>query len=202
MEIFADCDSQEIAKLRTCLMKFKKALEKKQELNTPVGKEFQKYLTIAHLVNLSNIYQKKGMIPLYAQISQSLLRYSDLVRVDKLFYNAGVACKKANNLTMSFLLLNRYLDIFEVIEDNENNGNLSEQGEFVYTDIPNLFDVPLPEVNLIQEQDKQNLSNFFNFRRLASPDFYWLEGQQKYSFENLRGLRGQGLGPLCEMSWM
>ena len=50
---------------------------------------------------------------------------------------------------MAFLLLNRYLDIYEVIEDPENNGNLAEQGEFQYTDIPNLFDVPLPEGNLI-----------------------------------------------------
>ena len=77
------------------------------------------------------------------------MRYCDLVRVDKLFYNAGVACKKSNNMTMAFLLLNRYLDIYEVIEDPENNGNLAEQGEFQYTDIPNLFDVPLPEGNLI-----------------------------------------------------
>ena len=95
-----------------------------------MGKEFSKYLQIAHLINLANTYQKKGMIPLFSQISQSLLRFSDLVRVDKLFYNAGVACKKASNLTMAFLLLNRYLDIFEVIEDNENNGNLAELGEF------------------------------------------------------------------------
>jgi hypothetical protein len=51
---------------------------------------------ITHLINLSNIYQKRGMIPLYSQISQQLLRFCDLVRVDKLFYNAGVACKKAN----------------------------------------------------------------------------------------------------------
>lgn len=61
---------------------------------------------------------------------------------------------------MAFILLNRYLDIYEVIEDNENNGNLSELGEFQYTDIPNLFDVPLPEANLIGEQDKNNLSDW------------------------------------------
>lgn len=59
-----------------------------------------------------------------------MLRYCDLVRLDKLFYNAGLAAKKSNNLTMAFLLLNRYLDIFEVIEDPENNGNLADLGEF------------------------------------------------------------------------
>jgi intraflagellar transport protein 172 len=33
-------------------------------------------------------------------------------------------------MTMAFIILNRYLDIYEVIEDPENNGNLSEYGEF------------------------------------------------------------------------
>ena len=66
---------------------------------------------------------------------------------------------------MAFLLLNRYLDILEVIEDPENNGNLADLGEFQYTDIPSPFDVQLPESNLISEQDKQNLSkNIIIFR--------------------------------------
>lgn len=47
-----------------------------------------------------------------------------------MFYNAGVACKKTNNLTVAFLILNRYLDIFEVIEDPENNSSLADLGEF------------------------------------------------------------------------
>ena len=89
-----------------------------------------------------------------------MLRYCDLVRVDKLFYNAGIACKKADLTTEAFLLLNRYLDIFEVIEDPDNNGALSEQGEFEHTDIPNLFDVPLPEANLIDENVRQQLRKF------------------------------------------
>jgi len=33
-----------------------KLLEQKQEINTPAGKEFEKYSTIAHLINLSNTY--------------------------------------------------------------------------------------------------------------------------------------------------
>jgi intraflagellar transport protein 172 len=72
-----------------------------------------------------------------------------------------VGCKKANQLPMAFILLNRYLDIYEVIEDPDNNGGLAEQGDFVNTDIPNLFDVYLPEANLISEADKQNLSKQF-----------------------------------------
>ena len=33
-------------------------------------------------------------------------------------------------MTLAFLILNRYLDIFEVIEDPENNASLADLGEF------------------------------------------------------------------------
>jgi hypothetical protein len=36
-------------------------LEKKNEVNSPAGKEFSKYLQVAHLVNLKNLYQKEGI---------------------------------------------------------------------------------------------------------------------------------------------
>ena len=46
------------------------------------------------------------------------------------------------------MLLNRYLDIYEVIEDPDNN-NLTESNEFNNTDIPSPYDVPFPEKNII-----------------------------------------------------
>lgn len=49
---------------------------------------------------------------------------------------------------MSFVFLNRYLDIYELIEDPDAN-NLGDNAEFQNTDIPSPYDVPLPEKNLI-----------------------------------------------------
>lgn len=46
------------------------------------------------------------------------------------------------------MLLNRYLDIYEVIEDPDSN-NLSDNNDFALTDIPSPFDVPLPEKNIV-----------------------------------------------------
>lgn len=40
------------------------------------------------------IYEKKGVETLHAKLSVSLLRYCDLIRVDKLYYEAGMAAKK------------------------------------------------------------------------------------------------------------
>lgn len=40
------------------------------------------------------IYEKKGVESLHAKLSVSLLRYCDLIRIDKLYYEAGMAAKK------------------------------------------------------------------------------------------------------------
>lgn len=66
LEIFQDCDGQEVAQLRNVLYKLIQQLEQKNEIMTPAGKEFKKYLMIAHLVNQSNIYQKKNVANLFA----------------------------------------------------------------------------------------------------------------------------------------
>ena len=56
------------------------------------------------------------MHQLLTKISIACLRYCDLVRLDQLYYDAGESCKKTNNLSFAFMLFNRYLDIYEVIE--------------------------------------------------------------------------------------
>jgi hypothetical protein len=50
-------------------------------------------------------------------------------------------------------LLNRYLDINEIIEDPDNN-NIPEDDEFKITDIPSLYDVNMPMKNFISEGEK------------------------------------------------
>ena len=40
------------------------------------------------------IYEKKSVDILHAKLSVSLLRYCDLIRIDKLYYEAGNAAKK------------------------------------------------------------------------------------------------------------
>lgn len=88
----------------------------------------------------------------------ALLRYCDLIRLDKLYYDAGMACKNTN-VGMAFTLLNRYLDIFEVIDDPDSN-NLGDNTDFETTDIPSPYDVPLPEQNLISENERESIRDW------------------------------------------
>jgi len=43
---------------------------------------------------MKNIYEKKNMDFLAAKTSIALLRYCDLIRLDKLYFEAGMAAKK------------------------------------------------------------------------------------------------------------
>lgn len=52
---------------------------------------------ISHLCNLKAIYEKKGIDILYSKICTSLLRYCDVIRIDKVFYDAGMAAQKQVN---------------------------------------------------------------------------------------------------------
>ena len=60
---------------------------------------------------------------------------------DKAFYEAGTACKKTGWENMAFVFLNRYLDLYEAIE--ERSLDLLDNTDFVDTDIP--FEIPLPD---------------------------------------------------------
>jgi hypothetical protein len=51
-------------------------------------------LVVAHLLNLKTVYENKGMHQLHAKLCIAILRYCDLVRLDKLYYDAGAAAQK------------------------------------------------------------------------------------------------------------
>lgn len=96
VEIFIECDQKEISYLRSALFSFYKLLEGTGDSNTPAGKEFGKYSMVVHLLNLKNVYEQKNISLLHSKISIAVLRYCDLVRIDKLYYEAGMAAKKLN----------------------------------------------------------------------------------------------------------
>ena len=57
------------------------------------------------------------------------------------------------------MLLNRYLDINEIIEDPDNN-NIPEDDEFAITDIPSPYNVNMPMKNMISEGEKEKIKDW------------------------------------------
>lgn len=53
------------------------------------------------MANLKFEYASKPAAQnLYQKITVSLLRYCDFIRIDKVFYEAGISCQKTVNYTL------------------------------------------------------------------------------------------------------
>lgn len=84
------------------------------------------------------------------KLSIALLRYSDLVRVDYLFFEAGELCRQANRTNLAFVFLNHFLDLVDAIE--EQDANLVDYSNLEHTDIPS--EVPLPRTVFLFQGDQ------------------------------------------------
>jgi len=110
----------------------------------PAATEFHKSLLAAHFQATRGKLRDSNKSPeLIAKISVSLCRYCNEFPVDRAFYEAGLDCKNANMINMSFFFLNRFLDIADAIEDPDNAA--IDNTDFMDTDIPSPYDLDLPE---------------------------------------------------------
>jgi intraflagellar transport protein 172 len=95
LEIFVECEQKEIEPLRKALYDFYSLLQGTTDPGNPTLIEYNNYLTIAHLANLKFQYETKPAAQtLHQKITVSLLRYCEYIRLDKLFYEAGISCQK------------------------------------------------------------------------------------------------------------
>uniref|UniRef100_T1KB24 Uncharacterized protein n=2 Tax=Tetranychus urticae TaxID=32264 RepID=T1KB24_TETUR len=102
-----------------------------------------KYLLITHYLvlrrALTNLADFNGVSDLLCKLTVSLVRYTDVLRVDKFFYEAGLAAKENGRLDMAFIFWNHFLDLIDAIEEGDVN---VDHSDFEATDIPS--EVPLP----------------------------------------------------------
>jgi intraflagellar transport protein 172 len=120
------------------------SLQKLGDDKRPEAVEFFRPLISAHLQYVRGKLRElnKGH-ELAAKISVALCRYCAEFPLDKAFYDAGIDCKNANMINMSFFFLNRFLDIADAIDDPENAQ--IDNTDFMDTDIPSPYDLDLPE---------------------------------------------------------
>lgn len=74
------------------------------------------------------------------RISVAILRYTELIPVDKAFFEAGMDLRSVGRESEAFVILNHYLDVCDAIESSEN---LVDHLNLVATDFPS--SVPIPE---------------------------------------------------------
>merc|ERR1719343_1041461 len=104
-------------------------------------------------------FKEQGKPPeLTAKISIALCRYCTEFPVDNAFYDAGLDCKHANMINMSFFFLNRFLDISDAIEDPDNAA--IDNTDFMDTDIPSPYDLDLPEDVCIEPKQVEEIRDW------------------------------------------
>jgi len=107
-----------------------------------INKEFYNNLLVSHYLNIKeHLRAKQSSKNMQANVSVSMLRYCTELPVDRAFYEAGCECKGAGMVSMAFFFLNRYLDIVDAIDDQQEIDNT----DFLDTDIPSPYETELPE---------------------------------------------------------
>ncbi|OAD52520.1 hypothetical protein WN48_01267 [Eufriesea mexicana] len=86
------------------------------------------------------------------KVSITLLRYTDLILVDRAYYEAGIEARTAGKNTEAFVFLNHFLDLEECIE--EGDSTVLDVDDLAVTDFP--VEVPLPQtLSLTVEQREE-----------------------------------------------
>lgn len=157
VEVLAECEDEEVYDLRVVL---KNLLENMYDKGSAITKEFERYFRIVQLQYLKSICKNKNQHGLYTKICVALLRYTNEVRVDKAFYDAGIACQEEGWLNMAFIFLNRYLDIADAIQDPDTGAAaLGDNTDFEGTDIP-VYNIPLPDSNFTDNDTRDKLRDW------------------------------------------
>lgn len=118
--------------------------------------EFDTLLWVGHLAAAKEVAVERGAPDAQRKLGIGLLRFVKDIPADQAFYEAGMACKASNDLNSAFVLLNRYLDITEAVEDNEPSSTVLDNADFADTAIP--ADFPLPEVQFLDEAKREQAS--------------------------------------------
>ncbi|CAM9289225.1 unnamed protein product, partial [Laminaria digitata] len=107
---------------------------------------FENLLMATHYTCMMDRCREQGgkdCLELASKASITLIRYGDVIPSDKCFYQAGSLCKKLGNENLAFVLLNRYVDLTEAID--EGNASLLDNSDFAEaTNVPLVDDSNLP----------------------------------------------------------
>jgi intraflagellar transport protein 172 len=119
---------------------------------------FEQLLMATHYYNLYLTCMQHGLKGIALKISVTLIRYAGIIPIDKVFYLAGTIARDQGHDNLAFLLLNRYIDLTEAIDedsiDNIDNADFADA-----TNIPFPFDLPSKQY-LVEEDDREEIRDW------------------------------------------
>ena len=127
------------------------------EINAEHLADLRRCLEATNLALVRAKCKDADMPVLSAKAATSLLRFCGLVPADRAFFEAGMACREAKELSLAFVFLNRYLDITELMDEGGDASEL-DNVDFEDTDIPN--DFPLPTQHFVEEATREEVRDW------------------------------------------
>ncbi|MCQ2816330.1 MAG: hypothetical protein MJ252_03590 [archaeon] len=118
MEILADENLDELKSLNNMLKSVNKQLVKFPQFKDQMP-EMQRLNRIAYYQYLKySMKPKKEAFPKsYYRVCQTVLGFGDIIKFDVALLDAGLECRDQGFKSNAFVLLNRFLDVYEVIKD-------------------------------------------------------------------------------------
>ncbi|CAM9795585.1 unnamed protein product [Chrysoparadoxa australica] len=101
----------------------------------------------------------KDCLELAAKTSVTLLRYCDIIPADKCFHTAGSLARELGSHTLAFVLLNRYVDLTEAID--EGDATLIDNSDFAdATNVPLTGNSTLPKEQYLGEDQREEVRDW------------------------------------------
>ena len=121
MEILADENLDELKALNSMLNCVNKQLKGLPEFQ----KEYRSMLklnkiALCQFIKFTMKEKKAGFPKSYWRVCETVLAFGDIIKFDLALYDAGMACRDAGQKGNAFILLNRYLDIYDEIKDPDS----------------------------------------------------------------------------------
>lgn len=145
------------SQLRNLLLSLTQQLEQNPTVGGASYSEFQHYLLVAHYFAIrAACFGHQQLTSIAAKLSVAMLRYTDIIPVDKAFFEAGQMAKAQGWENMAFVFFNRFLDLSDAIE--EGSPDMLDNSDFIDTDIP--LEVSLPEKPGISEDKREEVKEW------------------------------------------
>ncbi|KAF8062969.1 IFT172 [Scenedesmus sp. PABB004] len=119
--------------------------------------DFGRLRWAAHYTALANRARAAGLLHLAARQLTSALRYAGIIPADRAFYEAGVAWRAAGGASAASVLLNRFLDLADALDDPAAPAAL-EGADFAGTELP--LDAPLPGAPYAGDAAREEARNY------------------------------------------
>jgi len=114
-----------------------KAMGNSEELS-----DCETLMYILHYHALAQTCKLNGLNEFSAKLLTSVCRYLGVMPADKAFFDAGIALREVEATGSAFVILSRFLDIVDNMDDPDMKSSDMDEADFKISDFPQVFPMP------------------------------------------------------------